>query len=114
MDLSEIAQRSGVPLDKVVASLSRADEFVKLSRGVATRTGSVVHLAAFPQGLGGRGVLKECRTIIARWQARHGTLFTPVTHDNGRALRVAQALGFKQYGQTETHIWLARERDDHE
>jgi len=113
MDLSEIAKRSNVSLDKVVACLAKADEFVKLSRGVATRTGSVVHLAAFPQGLGGRAVLAECRTIIARWQARHGTLFAPVTHDNKRALRVAQALGFKQYDQTETHIWLVRERENH-
>lgn len=114
MDLPEIAQRSGVSLDKVIASLAKADEFVKLARGVATRTGNVVHLAAFPQGLGGRSVLAECRTILARWQARHGTLFTPVKHDNNRALRVAQALGFKQYDQTETHIWLVRERNDHE
>ncbi len=109
MDLAEIARRSNVPLDTVLTSLTKADEFVKLSRGVATRKGNVVHLAVFPVGLGGRAVLKECRIILDRWHARHGTLLAPVKHDNTRARRIAEALGFRKYDETETHVWLAKE-----
>ena len=109
MELAEIARRSKVSLDTVLSSLTKADEFVKLSRGVATRKGNVVHLAAFPIGLGGRAVLKECRTVLKRWHARHGTLLAPVTHENTRARRIAEALGFRKYDETETHVWLAKE-----
>lgn len=109
MDLEDIARHSNVPLDTMLSSLTKADEFVKLSRGVATRTGNVVHLAAFPVGLGGRAVLNECRAVLKRWHARHGTLLAPVRHENTRARRVAEALGFKKYAETETHVWLAKE-----
>lgn len=109
MELAEIARRSNVSLDAALSSLAAADEFVKLSRGVATRNGNVVHLAAFPVGLGGRAVLKECRLILDRWHARHGTLLAPIKHDNTRARRIAEALGFRKYDETETHVWLAKE-----
>lgn len=109
MDLADIARRSNVPLDTVLSSLTKADEFVKLSRGVATRTGNVVHLAAFPVGLGGRALLNECRAVLKRWHARQGTLLAPVRHENTRARRIAEALGFKKYAETETHVWLAKE-----
>ncbi len=109
MDLADIARRSNVPLDTVLSSLTKADEFVKLSRGVATRTGNVVHLAAFPVGLGGRAVLNECHAVLKRWHARQGTLLAPVRRENIRARRIAEALGFKKYAETETHVWLAKE-----
>lgn len=109
MDLADIARRSNVPLDTVLSSLTKADEFVKLSRGVATRIGNVVHLAAFPVGLGGRALLNECRAVLKRWHARHGTLLAPVRHENTRARRIAEALGFRKYDETETHVWLAKE-----
>jgi hypothetical protein len=109
MELAEIARRSNVSLDAVLSSMTAADEFVKLSRGVATRKGNVVHLAAFPIGLGGRAVLNECRAVLKRWHARHGTLLAPVRHENTRARRIAEALGFRKYDETETHVWLAKE-----
>lgn len=113
MELVEIAARSGVSIEHARLSLQKAEEVVFLRRGVASRNGNVVHLAAFPSGLGGRAVLRECEALLLRWLQNEPVLFAPVTHDNARALRIAKALGFTEYTRNTTHIWLLRKREHH-
>jgi RimJ/RimL family protein N-acetyltransferase len=110
MQIAEIAKRSRVLVDHAKRCLDEADEVVYLARGVATRNGNVVHLAVFPEGLGGRGVLKECQSILARWLRDIGSLETRVRHGNVRAIRIAMALGFSIYSTTDSHVLLMREK----
>lgn len=114
MELAEIAEKSGVSIEHARRALYQSDEVVFLRRGIASRVGSVVHLAVFPIGLGGRSVLRECEALLLRWFQNTPVLHAPVAHENIRALRIAKALGFKEYTRNTTHVWLLRERDHHE
>lgn len=115
MTLTEAAEWLGI--DKTLANeyMLTCNEVVESEHFVAVLRGATAHVAVKFDGLAGRGVLRTCRDILARWVAAHGTIYAPVKKSNGKAVRFAEAVGFRKYGETPTHFWfLATERPDHE
>jgi hypothetical protein len=109
MDVTAIAESMGMDSKQAEAYLMACDEAIISDEFMATRKGNKVHLAIRLHGLGGRMVLSRCREILARWHQDNPVLLAPVRHGNDAAVRVAEALGFRKYGATITHVWLAKE-----
>jgi predicted GNAT family acetyltransferase len=110
MEALDVADSLGIDRGKAGEYLKLCDEVVEGNEFVAARRGNVVHLAIRVRGLGGRRVLSRCREILARWFESEPFLRAPVRHENPAAKAIAERLGFRQYAETATHVWMAKER----
>lgn len=110
MDALSVAEQLGVPPGAAQEYLTTCNDVVESNAYVATLRGNTVHIAVKLDGLGGRKLLKDCRGTLSRWFADKPILFAPVKHGNLRAVRLAQALGFRIYEATSTHVWLVQEK----
>jgi len=106
----EVAAALGVDPVTAAKRIVGCDSVIETDRIVAMREGRTCHVAVRCRGLGGRAVLRECRETLQAWLNVEPVLVAPVRHENVRALRLVEALGFRRYSETPQHIWLAIER----
>lgn len=111
MNVIEAAESMGVSVPNAEAYLKKCEDIVESAQYVATLKGNTVHIVANVKGLSGRKLLRDCRATLSCWFGIHSVLFAPIRLGNSRALRLAQALGFHIYTDTDTHIWLLQTKE---
>lgn len=108
----DVAMRMGLTIKQFDDYTNACTDIVEADQFVAILKGDEVHLAAGVAGLGGRRLLRECRDVLRRWLDLEPVLVAPVKHGNERAKRIAEALGFRKYGETKIHEWLRLTREN--
>ena len=91
--------------------LAESDDVVETPQVLAVLRGNQTHLQLTIKGLSGRKALRKCREILAKWFEIHPVLIAPVKHVNEKAITIVKALGFVEYASTDTHVWLAQEKE---
>jgi GNAT superfamily N-acetyltransferase len=102
---------SGMPPEFVESHL--VDDVYLLPGGAATvNKYGVIHIYITMRGRGlhGRLLVKAMRAAEQRLFETHRALYAPIHHGNHRAIRFVESFGFKPYTETETHVWLKKER----
>lgn len=111
MTAFELATEMGLTIQQFEDYTNDCDDIVEAEQFVAILRDDEVHLAVKLTGLGGRKLLRDCKSILARWFEDNPVLLAPVKHANVKAIRLAEALGFRVYGETETHVWLVQHKE---
>lgn len=112
MTALEVAADMGLTIKQFEDYTKTCTDIVETENLVAVLKGNQVHLAARIKGLSGRRMLSECQRILARWFALEPVLVAPIKHGNIKAIRVAEALGFRWYAETSGHAWLSLAREN--
>ena len=111
MKAFDVAMKMGLTIKQFEDHSNAFTDVVEAEHFVAALKGNEVHLAIELKGLGGRRVLRECRDVLRRWLDLEPVLVAPVKHGNIKAIRIAEALGFRKYGETSVHAWLSLTRE---
>jgi len=111
MTALEVAESMGIDKEVASAYMSGCSDLVECTQFVAMRKGSTVHIAVKVKGLGGRKLLRDCRAVLAQWFDKEPVLHAPVKPGNSKAVRLAEALGFHQYGATTDMVWLMQTKE---
>lgn len=111
MTAMELAAQLGVPFECAEDYLSECTRVVESSQHVAVLKGNQVHIGAKVTGLGGRKMLLACQETLKQWFDLQPVLYAPIRHGNARAVRLADACGFRLYYTDATYWWMTQTKE---